>query len=158
MNANAGQNGLLIAGMALISVGLFFKVAAVPFHQWAPDVYQGSPTSITSFMAACVKLAAFGAMLRIMYVALGGLRWDWRPMFWVIAILTMFVGVIIALTQTDVKRMLAYSSVAHAGFLLIAVIATNEQGLGGAMFYLLAYGVATIGAFGVVSLVRDSTG
>ncbi|MGA9147463.1 MAG: NADH-quinone oxidoreductase subunit NuoN [Candidatus Nanopelagicales bacterium] len=158
VNANAGQNGLLIAGMALISVGLFFKVAAVPFHQWAPDVYQGSPTSITSFMAACVKLAAFGAMLRIMYVALGGLRWDWRPMFWVIAILTMFVGVIIALTQTDVKRMLAYSSVAHAGFLLIAVIATNEQGLGGAMFYLLAYGVATIGAFGVVSLVRDSTG
>lgn len=158
VTANAGQNGLLIAGMALISVGLFFKVAAVPFHQWAPDVYQGSPTSITAFMAACVKVAAFGAMLRIMYVALGGLRWDWRPMFWVIAILTMFVGVIIALTQTDVKRMMAYSSIAHAGFLLIAVIATNEEGLGGAMFYLLAYGVATIGGFGVISLVRDSTG
>ncbi len=158
VTANAGQNGLLIAGMALISVGLFFKVAAVPFHQWAPDVYQGSPTSITSFMAACVKVAAFGAMLRIMYVALGGLRWDWRPVFWVIAILTMLVGVIIALTQTDVKRMMAYSSIAHAGFLLIAVIATNEQGLGGAMFYLLAYGVATIGGFAVITLVRDSTG
>ncbi len=158
VTANAGQNGLLIAGMALISVGLFFKVAAVPFHQWAPDVYQGSPTSITSFMASCVKVAAFGAMLRIMYVALGGLRWDWRPMFWVIAILTMFVGAIIALTQTDVKRMMAYSSIAHAGFLLIAVIATNEEGLAGAMFYLLAYGVATIGGFAVISLVRDSTG
>ncbi len=158
VTANAGQNGLLIAGMALISVGLFFKVAAVPFHQWAPDVYQGSPTSITSFMASCVKVAAFGAMLRIMYVALGGLRWDWRPMFWVIAILTMFVGAIIALTQTDVKRMMAYSSIAHAGFLLIAVIATNEAGLAGAMFYLLAYGVATVGGFAVISLVRDSTG
>ncbi|MFA7267434.1 MAG: NADH-quinone oxidoreductase subunit NuoN [Candidatus Nanopelagicales bacterium] len=158
ITANAGQNGLLIAGTALISVGLFFKVAAVPFHQWAPDVYQGSPTAITAFMASCVKVAAFGAMLRIMYVALGGVRWDWRPMFWVIAILTMFVGSIIALTQTDVKRMLAYSSVAHAGFLLIAVIATNEEGLAGAMFYLLAYGVATIGGFGVISLVRDSTG
>mgnify|MGYP003520685430 FL=1 len=158
ITANAGQNGLLIAGTALIAVGLFFKVAAVPFHQWAPDVYQGSPTAITAFMASCVKVAAFGAMLRIMYVALGGVRWDWRPMFWVIAILTMFVGSIIALTQTDVKRMLAYSSVAHAGFLLIAVVATNEEGLAGAMFYLLAYGVATIGGFGVITLVRDSTG
>lgn len=158
ISAKSGPNGLLIAGVAMMSVGLLFKVAAVPFHQWAPDVYQGSPTAITSFMASCVKVAAFGAMLRIMYVAFGGLRWDWRPAFWVIAILTMLGGTIFALTQTDVKRMLAYSSVAHAGFLLIAVIATNEQGIGGAMFYLLAYGVATIGGFGVVSLVRDSSG
>lgn len=157
-SANAGQNGLLIAGVALVSIGLFFKIGAVPFHQWAPDVYQGSPTPITAFMAAGVKVAAFGALLRIMYVALGGLRWDWRPMFWVIAILTMFVGSIIALTQTDVKRMMAYSSIAHAGFLMIAVIATNEEGIGGAMFYLLAYGIATIGGFAVISLVRDSTG
>lgn len=158
MTAMPGPNGLLLAGMGLLAVGLLFKVAAVPFHQWAPDVYQGSPTPITSFMAACVKVAAFGALLRIMYVALGGVRWDWRPMMWIIAILTMLVGAILALTQNDVKRMLAYSSIAHAGFLLIAVISTSEQGISGAMFYLLAYGVATIGAFGVVSLVRDSTG
>ncbi len=158
VTAKAGPNGLLIAGVALIAVGMLFKVAAVPFHQWAPDVYQGSPTSVTAFMAAGVKVAAFGALLRIMYVAFGGMRWDWRPMMWMIAILTMFVGVILALTQTDMKRMLAYSSIAHAGFLLIAVIATNERGLSGALFYLLAYGVATVGAFGVVTLVRDGTG
>lgn len=157
-SAQASPNGLLIAGIGLIGVGLFFKVAAVPFHQWAPDVYQGSPTAITAFMATCVKLAAFGAMLRIMYVGLGGLEWDWRPMFWIIAILTMLGGTIFALTQTDVKRMLAYSSIAHAGFLLIAVTATNTSGTSSAMFYLLAYGVATIGGFGVVTLVRDSTG
>lgn len=154
----SGPNGLLIAGMCLLGVGLLFKIAAVPFHQWAPDVYQGSPTAVTSFMAACVKVAAFGALLRIMYVALGGLRWDWSPALWVIAILTMLGGTIFALTQTDMKRMLAYSSVAHAGFLLIAVIATNQQGIGAMLFYLLAYGVATIGGFGVVSLVRDASG
>ena len=153
-----GPNGLLLAGMAMLGVGLLFKVAAVPFHQWTPDVYQGSPTPITAFMAACVKVAAFGALLRVMYVALGGLRWDWQPMFWIIAILTMVVGTILALTQTDVKRLLAYSSVAHAGFLLIAVLATDADGIGGALFYLLAYGVATVGAFGVVSLVRDPAG
>jgi len=154
----AGPNGLLLAGVALLSVGLLFKIAAVPFHQWAPDVYQESPTPITSFMAACVKVAAFGALLRIMYVGLGGLRWDWVPAFWIIAILTMLVGTVLALTQTDMKRMLAYSSIAHAGFLLIAVIATSEEGLAAAMFCLLAYGVSTIGAFGIVTLVRDSTG
>jgi NADH-quinone oxidoreductase subunit N len=158
ITTQAGPNGLLLAGVALLSVGLLFKIAAVPFHQWAPDVYQGSPTPITSFMAACVKVAAFGALLRIMYVALGGLRWDWVPAFWIIAILTMLVGTVLALTQTDMKRMLAYSSIAHAGFLLIAVIATSEEGLAAAMFYLLAYGVSTIGAFGIVTLVRDSTG
>jgi len=156
--AKPGPNGLLIAGVALLAVGLLFKVAAVPFHQWAPDVYQGSPTPVTSFMAACVKVAGFGALLRLMYVAFGGIRWDWRPAFWIIAIITMLVGVIFALTQTDMKRMLAYSSIAHAGFLLIAVLATNEQGISGSLFYLLAYGTATVGGFAVVSLVRDSAG
>ncbi len=156
--AQPGQNGLLLGGMALVIVGLLFKVAAAPFHQWTPDVYQGSPTAITAFMAAGVKVAAFGALLRIMYVAFGGLQWDWRPMLMAIAILTMVVGSVVALTQSDVKRMLAYSSVAHAGFLLLGVIATNRAGLGGTMFYLLAYGFTTIGAFAVVSLVRDSAG
>jgi NADH-quinone oxidoreductase subunit N len=158
LTADAGQNGLVIAGTAMVAVGLLFKIGAAPFHQWTPDVYQGSPTSITGFMAACTKVAAFGALLRIMYVALGGIRFDWRPMMIVIAGLTMIVGTIFALTQTDIKRMLAYSSVAQAGFILVGVIATNEAGIEGTLVYLLAYGVATIGAFAIVTLVRDSTG
>ncbi len=158
LTADAGQNGLVIAGTALVTVGLLFKIGAAPFHQWTPDVYQGSPTSITGFMAACTKVAAFGALLRIMYVALGGLRFDWRPMLIVIAGLTMIVGTIFALTQTDIKRMLAYSSIAQAGFILVGVVATNEAGLQGTLVYLLAYGIATIGAFAIVTLVRDTTG
>ena len=149
---------MLLAGMAMVSIGLLFKLGAVPFNQWIPDVYQGSPTALSGFMAAVVKVAAFGALLRVMYVALGGLRWDWRPVMYMIAILTMLVGAIIALTQSDVKRMLAYSSIAHAGFLLIAVIATNENGISSGLFYLAAYGVASVGAFGVVTLVRDPAG
>lgn len=158
MSARPGPNGLVIAGLSLVAVGLLFKVAAVPFHQWAPDVYQGSPTPVTAFMAACVKIAGFGALLRVMFVAFGGLRWDWRPVFWIVAILTMLVGAIIALTQTDMKRMLAYSSIASAGFLLISVISTNERGISGAIVYLLAYGFATLGGFAVITLVRDSGG
>ena len=107
---------------------MLFKVGAVPFHSWIPDVYQGAPTPITAFMAAATKIAAFGAMLRIFYVALPGLRDDWRPVMWAIAILTMVVGTVTAVTQTDVKRMLAYSAVAHAGFILTGVIALNEAG------------------------------
>ncbi len=158
LTANAGESGLVVAGTALLLVGLLFKIGAAPFHQWTPDVYQGSPTSITGFMAACTKVAAFGALLRVMYVALGGIRWDWRPVMYVIAALTMIVGTIFALTQTDIKRMLAYSSIAQAGFMLVGVLATNAAGLKGTMVYLLAYGIATVGAFAVVTLVRDSTG
>jgi NADH-quinone oxidoreductase subunit N len=137
---------------------VLFKVGAVPFHSWIPDVYQGAPTPITAFMAAATKIAAFGAMLRIFYVALPDLRADWRPVMWVIAILTMVVGTVTAVTQTDVKRMLAYSAVAHAGFILVGVIALNDSGLSGTLFYLFAYGFSTLGAFAVVSLVRDKAG
>lgn len=153
-----GPHGLLMLGVALVSVGLFFKVAAAPFHMWTPDVYQGSPTAITGFMAAGVKVAAFGAFLRVMYVALPGVEWDWRPAFWGVAILTMLVGVLMALTSTDIKRMLAYSAVAHAGFLLLGIIAFSAAGLAATMFYLLAYGLVTVGAFAVVTLVRDPAG
>jgi NADH-quinone oxidoreductase subunit N len=158
LSAHPGRTGLVLGGTGLLAVGLLFKVGAAPFHQWTPDVYQGAPTPITGFMAACTKVAAFGALLRVFYVALGGLRWDWRPMMWVIAALTMIVGVVMALTQQDIKRMLAYSSVAHAGFLLIGVIAISQRGLGGSMFYLITYGFTVLGAFAVVSLVRDSAG
>jgi NADH-quinone oxidoreductase subunit N len=149
---------LLYAGLALLAVGLLFKVGAVPFHSWTPDVYQGAPTPVTALMAAGTKVAAFAAVLRVLFVAFGPLRWDWRPAMWAVAILTMVVGAVVAVTQTDVKRMLAYSSVAHAGFLLTGVVAANEVGLRSVMFYLLAYGFTVIGAFGIVTLVRDSGG
>ncbi len=109
-------------------------------------------------MASCTKVAAFGAILRILYVAFTTTRWDWRPVIWGIAIVTMAVGAILGLTQTDVKRMLAYSSIAHAGFLLVGLISLDQQGLSGTMFYLLTYGFTTIAAFAVVSLVRDASG
>jgi NADH-quinone oxidoreductase subunit N len=156
--AKPGEGALVAIGIALLLVGLLFKVAAVPFHQWTPDVYQGAPTPVTAFMAATVKIAAFGALLRVLYVCLGGLQWDWEPMLWIIAALTMLVGSIVAVTQTDIKRMLAYSSIAQAGFILVGVIAVSPAGLSSSMFYLIAYAFTTIGAFAVVSMVRDSSG
>ncbi|MFD8885995.1 NADH-quinone oxidoreductase subunit NuoN [Streptomyces erythrochromogenes] len=153
-----GNDVLLLMGGALIMTGLLFKVGAVPFHMWTPDVYQGAPTPVTGFMAAATKVAAFGALLRLLYVVLPGLRWDWRPVMWAVAIVTMLAGAVIAVTQTDVKRLLAYSSVAHAGFILAGVIATSEEGVQSVLFYLLAYSFVTIGAFAVVTLVRDAGG
>jgi len=155
----AGANeALLFVGLAMLAVGLLFKVGAVPFQAWTPDVYQGAPTPVTALMAACTKIAAFGALLRVLYVGFGRTEWDWRPMLWVIAILTMVVGAVLAVTQTDVKRMLAYSSVAHTGFILIGVIALSPKGLSGTLFYLLAYGFTTLASFAVVTLVRDASG
>src|SRR5215467_6748557 len=149
---------LLYAGIALLGIGLLFKIGAVPFQAWKPDVYQGSPTPVTALMASCTLVAAFGALLRVFYVAFGQLVWDWRPAMWVVAILTMVVGAIIAITQTDVKRLLAYSSIAHAGFILSGVVAASTLGLSSSLFYLAVYGLTTIGAFAVVTLVRDATG
>jgi NADH-quinone oxidoreductase subunit N len=155
-----GQHGdtLLFLGLGLLAAGLLFKIGAVPFHSWIPDVYQGAPTPITALMAAATKVAAFGALLRVFYVSFDGLGWDWRPVAWGVAILTMMVGSLLAVTQTDVKRMLAYSSIAHAGFILVGVIALNRDGLSGSLFYLLAYGITTVGAFGTLTLVRDPDG
>ncbi|NJQ02944.1 NADH-quinone oxidoreductase subunit NuoN [Streptomyces zingiberis] len=153
-----GNDALLLIGGALILMGLLFKVGAVPFHMWTPDVYQGAPTPVTGFMAAATKVAAFGALLRILYVVLPGLRWDWRPVMWGVVIVTMLVGAIVAVTQTDVKRLLAYSSIAHAGFILAGVVATTPSGISSVLFYLLAYSFVTLGAFAVVTLVRDAGG
>ena len=153
-----GNDVLLLIGMAFLSIGLLFKVGAVPFHAWSPDVYQGAPTPVTAFMAAATKVAAFGAMIRIYYKAFANAQWSWTPMLSGIAIVTMLLGSLVAIAQRDVKRMLAYSSIAHAGFLLSGVIALNKAGLDATLFYLFAYGVATVGAFGVVTLVRDSAG
>ncbi len=155
----AGSNeGLLLIGIAMLAVGLLFKVGAVPFQAWTPDVYQGAPTPVTALMAACTKIAAFGALLRVFYVGFSRLEWDWRPMMWAVVILTMAVGAVLAVTQTDVKRMLAYSSVAHTGFILIGVVALSRDGLSATLFYLLAYGFTTLASFAVVTLVRDSSG
>jgi NADH-quinone oxidoreductase subunit N len=149
---------LLFLGLALLLIGLLFKAGAAPFHAWTPDVYQGAPTPVTALMASCTKVAAFGAILRVLYVAFTTTRWDWRPIIWAVAIVTMAVGAILGLTQTDVKRMLAYSSIAHAGFLLVGLISLDQQGLSGTMFYLLAYGLGTVGVFAVLTLVRDGDG
>ncbi|NBE51588.1 NADH-quinone oxidoreductase subunit NuoN [Streptomyces boluensis] len=153
-----GNDALLLVGAAMILMGLLFKVGAVPFHMWTPDVYQGAPTPVTGFMAAATKVAAFGALLRLLYVVLPGLRWDWRPVMWGVAIATMLIGAIVAITQTDIKRLLAYSSIAHAGFILAGVIAATPDGISSVLFYLGAYSFVTIGAFAVVTLVRDAGG
>ncbi|MEU8539579.1 NADH-quinone oxidoreductase subunit NuoN [Streptomyces sp. NPDC048717] len=153
-----GNDVLLLIGFALVVMGLLFKVGAVPFHMWTPDVYQGAPTPVTGFMAAATKVAAFGALLRLLYVVLPGLTWDWRPVMWGVAIVTMLGGAIVAITQTDMKRLLAYSSIAHAGFILAGVIAATPSGVSSVLFYLAAYSFVTIGAFAVVTLVRDAGG
>lgn len=153
-----GNDALLLIGAAMILMGLLFKVGAVPFHMWTPDVYQGAPTPVTGFMAAATKVAAFGALLRLLYVVLPGLRWDYRPVMFGIAIVTMLFGAIVAITQTDIKRLLAYSSIAHAGFILAGVIAMSDDGISSVLFYLAAYSFVTVGAFAVVTLVRDAGG
>lgn len=149
---------LLYVGLAMVAIGLLFKAALAPFHVWTPDVYQGAPTPITAFMAACTKVAAFGALLRVLYVAFEGVRWNFQPVLGVIAVLTMFVGAILAVTQTDLKRLLAYSSIANAGYLLVGVLALNDEGLSSTMFYLVAYGFSVLAAFAIISLVRDADG
>jgi NADH-quinone oxidoreductase subunit N len=160
-NAAAGtdrSDTLLFGGMALLIVGLLFKGSVGPFHAWTPDVYQGAPTPITAFMAACTKVAAFGGILRVLSVGLESTRWEWRGVLWGVAIVSMVIGAVLGLTQTDIKRMIAYSSIAHAGFLLIGAIVLTPDGLSSTLFYLLAYGFTTVATFGVISLVRDADG
>src|ERR671931_438158 len=143
--------GLTAAG--LLAVGFAFKVAAVPFHMWTPDVYQGAPTPVTGFMSAATKVAAFTALIRVFDTAFNPLAWDWTPFIVVLSAVTMVVGSVLAIAQTDVKRMLAYSSVAHAGFILVGVTAATQDGISASLFYLLAYAVMILGGFGVVMLV-----
>jgi NADH-quinone oxidoreductase subunit N len=147
------HNGLLLGGMALILVGFLFKVAAVPFHLWTPDVYQGSPTPVTGFMAAIAKAGGFAALLRVFISSFGTLRMDWQPVVWVIAILTLVLGATVALVQSDIKRMLAYSSINHAGFVLLGLQAASAQGVNGSLYYLFVYTFMVIGTFAVISVV-----
>ncbi|MGH2663090.1 MAG: NADH-quinone oxidoreductase subunit NuoN [Actinomycetota bacterium] len=153
LSGETGSLALPLAAAGLLAVGFGFKVAAVPFHMWTPDVYQGAPTPVTAFMAAGTKVAGFAALIRVASVSLGPLGWELTPVLFALSALTMVVGSILAIAQDDVKRMLAYSSIAHAGFVLVGVAAANQQGISGAMFYLAAYAAMILGAFGVVILV-----
>jgi NADH-quinone oxidoreductase subunit N len=148
-----GSQALAVLGFALLAVGFGFKVSAVPFHMWTPDVYQGAPTPVTAFMSAATKIAAFGALIRVLDVAFQPLGWDWAPVVWALAAVSVVVGSILAIAQTDVKRMLAYSSIAHAGFILTGLTAPGAEGIRSALFYLVAYAAMTVGAFGSVMLV-----
>lgn len=149
------SGGLLVpAGWILLAVGLFFKVAAVPFHVWTPDVYTGAPTPVTGFLAAASKAASFAILIRVFYQGLPALVVEWQVVIAAVSVLSMIWGNLAALTQTNVKRMLAYSSIAHAGYVLMGVLAATEDGLWAVLFYLLAYSVITIGVFGLVILLE----
>jgi len=145
-------NPMTIAGMLLLAVGFLFKIAAAPFHMWTPDVYQGAPTPITAFMSAGPKAAAFAAFLRIFTLSLYGLKDEWTSLLWVLAVITMIVGNVVAIYQRDLKRMLAYSSIAHAGYALVGMVAANAIGMSGILFYMLAYTFMNLGAFAVLVL------
>lgn len=145
--------GLMVIASGFLIVGLAFKVAAAPFHMWTPDAYQGAPSPVAGFMAAATKVAAFAATLRLLDAVLFPLRWDWRPLVIGLAVLTMIVGSVVAVVQEDLKRLLAYSSIAHAGFILTGVVAASDRGISGALFYLATYGVTVLGAFAVLAVV-----
>ena len=152
------KSPLLLAGMFLLVVGFGFKVAIVPFHQWAPDVYEGAPTTIAAFISAGPKAAGFAAFLRIFMEALPNLQVEWSGVLILLAMLTMTVGNVVAIAQTNIKRMLAYSSIAHAGYVLIGLAAANDDGISSVMLYLLIYCVMNIGAFGAVILAKTEDG
>lgn len=144
---------LQLAAIAFLLAGFAFKVAAVPFHMWTPDAYQGAPSAVTGFMSTGVKAAAFAAFVRVFLSALEPLRAEWSGVVWVVAALTMIVGTVVGVSQTNVKRMLAYSSIGHGGYLLVALLSANDLGKGAVLFYLLAYAVTNLGAFGVITVL-----
>jgi NADH-quinone oxidoreductase subunit N len=148
-----GSQALALLAFAFLAVGFAFKISAAPFHMWTPDVYQGAPTPVTAFMSAATKAAAFLALVRVLDVAFQPLTLSWTPVIWVLAAISIIIGSLLAIAQTDIKRMLAYSSIAHAGFILTGLTAADSTGIRAAMFYLFAYAAMTIGAFGVVMLV-----
>ncbi|VEI03976.1 NADH-quinone oxidoreductase subunit N [Acidipropionibacterium jensenii] len=168
MVAQPGSSKVALAGMVLVSVGLLFKIGAVPFHNWVPDVYTGAPSPVTAFMSVATKIVGVIGMMRVLYVGLGAMRWDWQPLIALLAVATILLGSVIGLVQTDIKRLLAYSSIAHAGFIMVAIagaytvqtgMAQNSSGsVASVMVYLTGYGLATIGMFVIIMMVRRSGG
>ncbi|HEX6419605.1 MAG TPA: NADH-quinone oxidoreductase subunit N, partial [Acidimicrobiales bacterium] len=147
------EDGLVLAGLALMLVGLGFKVAAVPFHFWTPDVYQGAPSAMVTWMASGVKVAGFAGLIRVLVLAFDAYAVDWQPIVYLLAVLTLAVGAVLAVVQTNVKRMMAYSSINHAGFVLVGVQVATDQGVEAALFYLATYTFLIAGTFGVITLV-----
>jgi NADH-quinone oxidoreductase subunit N len=145
-----------MVAVGLLLVGFAFKVSAVPFHMWTPDAYQGAPPAVTGFMSTGVKAAAFAAFVRVFLSALEPLHASWAAVLWPVAAATMIIGTVVGVAQTNVKRMLAYSSIAHGGYLLLALLAGGDYGKGAVLFYLLTYAVTNLGAFGVIGLLEDS--
>ncbi len=157
MAAQAGHpTPLQLMAVGLLFVGFAFKVSAVPFHMWTPDAYEGAPPSVTGFMSTGVKAAAFAAFVRVFVAALSGLVTQWAGVVWIVAIATMIVGSVVGVAQTSVKRMLAYSSIAHGGYLLVALVAANDIGRGAVLFYLLTYAITNLGAFGIIAVLESS--
>lgn len=164
-DAGIGSWWMLLGGLVLVAAGLLFKIGAVPFHVWTPDVYMGAPTPVTGYMAIATKSAAVAALMRVFYVALGGAEWDWRLIFAIAAVASMLLGAAVAIRQDDIKRLLAYSAITHAGFILVGIVGAVVPGegigvnsVGAVAFYLLTYGVATLGAFGLLMAVRRAGG
>jgi NADH-quinone oxidoreductase subunit N len=142
-----------LTALGLLLVGFSFKISAVPFQMWTPDAYEGAPPAVAGFMATGVKAAAFAAFVRVFLAAFGSLHADWSGTVWLVAAATMIVGTVVGVVQANVKRMLAYSSIAHAGYLLVALVSANDIGQGALLFYLLSYAIANLGAFGVIALL-----
>ncbi len=154
--ASRANDPLLTFGIVFIVAGLAFKLGAVPFHMWIPDVYEGAPTAITLFVASAPKIAAFGFIMRILADALGGATQDWQGMLVILAVLSMAIGNIVAISQTNLKRMLAYSTISHMGFLLLGILAGTKNGYASSMFYIVTYVLTTLAAFGIILLLsRD---
>jgi NADH-quinone oxidoreductase subunit N len=148
------RDPLVVLGVALLMVGFGFKISSVPFHMWAPDVYQGAPTSVTALIATGSKAAVFAALIRLVVAGMRAVQPDWTAVLWVLAALTMTVGNVVAIAQANLKRLLAYSSVAHVGYMLVGLVAGGPAGTGAVLFYLLAYTFTTVGTFGVITLCR----
>jgi len=153
VGGSATSEPVVTVGIFFIIIGFAFKVSAVPFHMWTPDVYQGAPTAVTGFMSAGTKVAAFAAFIRVFNISFQPITWDWQPVVGILAAVSIVAGSLLAIAQTDIKRLLAYSSISHAGFVLLGLTAAGEDGIGAALFYLVAYAATVIGAFGVVMVV-----
>ena len=155
---STSDNPLILVAVSLLLVGFAFKISAVPFHMWTPDAYEGAPAVVTGFMSTGVKAAAFAAFARVFFSAFEPFSADWAPMVWALAVATMILGTFVGVAQSNVKRMLAYSSIAHGGYLLVGLVAANQVGKAAILFYLLAYGVTNLAAFGVIALLgsRDA--